>query len=211
MDPTTIIFIALTAFIVYRLYTVLGAKTGEEKPRDIEGLQRAARREPVEEPKAAEPEPHRPLPPVSAPAEPLRAADPQFDERAFIEGAKGAYEMIVEAFASGDLKSIRRFLAPGVFDAFKTAVTARESAGQRYDLKFVGIESAKIASAKVEGGDMIAVAEFLSNQVRTTYDRGGGVISGDPNRIDLVRDRWTFSRALNATDPNWTLIATGAS
>jgi predicted lipid-binding transport protein (Tim44 family) len=211
MDPTTIIFIALTAFIVYRLYTVLGAKTGEEKPRDIEGLQRAARREPVEESKAAEPEPQRPLPPVSAPAEPLRAADPQFDERAFLEGAKGAYEMIVEAFASGDLKSIRRFLAPGVFDAFKTAVTARESAGQRYDLKFVGIESAKIASAKVEGGDMIAVAEFLSNQVRTTYDRGGGVISGDPNRIDLVRDRWTFSRALNATDPNWTLIATGAS
>lgn len=210
MDPSLIVFIALSAFIAYRLYSVLGAKTGEERTRDIEGLQRARRREDREiETKQEEPAPTV-LPPVSAAAAPLREADPLFDERSFLEGARSAYEMIVEAFAAGDLKSIRRFLSPSVFDAFRSAVSARESAGHRSDLKFVGVESAAIASSRVEDGAMIAVTDFTSNQVRTTVDHSGAVIAGDPSRIDRVKDRWTFSRPVGSTDPNWLLIATGA-
>lgn len=212
MDPALIIFIALSAFIAYRLYSVLGTRTGEERQRDVEGLQRARTREAREEapPAPAEPEPSKPLPPVSAAAEPLRAADPAFDERGFIEGAKGAYEMIVEAFNSGDLKSVRRFIAAPVFEAFKSAIGARESAGRRADLKFVGVEQAKIVTSRVEGGAASASVEFLSNQVRATYDRDGKLVDGDPNRIDLVKDLWTFSRQLSSNDPNWTLVATGA-
>ena len=212
MDPGLIIFIALSAFIAYRLYSVLGTRTGEERQRDVEGLQRVRAREPREETPvaASEPEPLKPLPPVSAAAEPLRAADPAFDERGFIDGAKGAYEMIVEAFASGDLKSVRRYIATPVFEAFKAAVSARESAGNRADLKFVGIEQAKIVSSRVQGGEASASVEFLSNQVRATYDRDGKLVDGDPNRIDLVKDLWTFSRQLSSNDPNWTLVATGA-
>lgn len=212
MDPALIIFIVLSAFIAYRLYSVLGSRTGEERQRDVEGLQRARTREAREDaqPAPAEPEPAKPLPPVSAAAAPLRAADPAFDERGFIEGAKGAYEMIVEAFASGDLKSVRRFIAAPVFEAFKTAAGARESEGRRADLKFVGVEQAKIVSSRVEGGEASASVEFLSNQVRATYDRDGKLVDGDPNRIDLVKDLWTFSRQLSSNDPNWTLVATGA-
>lgn len=213
MDPGLIIFIALSAFIAYRLYSVLGTRTGEERHRDVEGLQRARTREPAEEAAAAapaEPEPQRPLPPVSEAAEPLRAADPAFDERAFIDGAKAAYEMIVEAFASGDLKSVRRYIAAPVYDAFKAAVGARDGAGRRMDLKFVGVEKARILSSRVAGGEATASVEFLSNQVRVTYDQGGAVVEGDPNRIDLVKDLWTFSRPLSSNDPNWTLVATGA-
>lgn len=213
MDPGLIIFIALSAFIAYRLYSVLGTRTGEERQRDVEGLQRVRSREASDEPAPAapaEPETPRPLPPVSAAAEPLRAADPAFDERAFIDGAKAAYEMIVEAFASGDLKSVRRFVAAPVHDAFKAAVSARDGAGRRIDLKFVGVEQAKILSSEVAGGEATASVEFLSNQVRATYDQGGALVEGDPNRIDLVKDVWTFSRALSSNDPNWTLVATGA-
>jgi len=213
MDPGLIIFVALSAFIAYRLYSVLGTRTGEERQRDVEGLQRVRSREAAEEPApvaTAEPEPPRPLPPVSAAAEPLRAADPAFDERAFIDGAKAAYEMIVEAFASGDLKSVRRFVAAPVHDAFKAAVSARDGAGRRIDLKFVGVEQAKILSSRVAGGEATASVEFLSNQVRATYDQGGALVEGDPNRIDLVKDVWTFSRPLSSNDPNWTLVATGA-
>lgn len=208
MDPTLIIFIALSAFIAYRLYLVLGARTGEERQRDIEGLQRA---KPPEETRASDENaaPAKPLPPVSAAAEPLRAADPAFDERAFLDGARSAYELIVEAFASGDLKSIRRFLSPSVFEAFRAAASAREAAGHRADLKFVGIDDAKIAAARVEGGSLIAVTDFTSNQVRATYDRNGAIVAGDAARIEIVKDRWTFSRAVNASDPNWTLVATG--
>jgi predicted lipid-binding transport protein (Tim44 family) len=211
MDPSLIVFIALAAFIAYRLYSVLGARTGEERQRDVEGLQRAKPRPEPEAETVLEQQQEKPLPPVSAPAEPLRAADPTFDELAFLDGARAAYEMIVEAFASGDLRSIRRFLSPSVFDAFKTAVAAREEAGQRTDLKFVGIENAKIAASRTEDGALLAETDFMSNQVRATFDKAGAVIAGDPVRIDLVKDRWTFSRALNSSDPNWVLVATGGA
>jgi predicted lipid-binding transport protein (Tim44 family) len=213
MDPTLIVFIVLTAFIAYRLYSVLGARTGEERQRDIEGLQRA-RRQPQErdaEEAAIAPPPPAPLAPVSAAAEPLRAADPTFDERSFLEGARAAYELIVEAFASGDLKSIRRFLSPSVFEAFRGAVSARETAGQRSDLKFVGIEEAKIYASRADAGELVVIADFMSNQVRATYDKAGAVIAGDPARIDLVRDRWTFTKPVNSADPNWILVATGGA
>lgn len=213
MDPALIIFIALSVFVAYRLYSVLGSRTGEERQRDVEGLQRARTREAREEAPPAldiEPEPTKPLPPVSVAAEPLRAADPSFDERAFVEGAKGAYEMIVEAFAAGDLKSVRRYIAAPVHEAFKAGLAARESAGRRVDLKFVGIEKARILSSRVDVGEATASVEFLSNQVRATYDQSGALVDGDPNRIDLVKDVWTFARQLSSNDPNWTLVATSA-
>ncbi len=210
MDPALIIFIVLSAFIAYRLYSVLGTRTGEERQRDVEGLQRVQKREARDAAPSPEPEAPKPLPPVSAEAEPLRAADPAFDERAFVEGAKGAYEMIVEAFAAGDLKPVRRFVGPSVNDAFKAAIASRETAGQRADLKFVGIEKARISAARVEADEAFASVEFLSNQVRATYDKDGALVDGDPNRIDLVKDVWTFSRQLASNDPNWTLVATSA-
>lgn len=208
MDPTLIVFIALSAFIAYRLYSVLGARTGEERQRDVDGLQRArSEASPLVEEELRAPAP----PPVSPAAEPLRAADAQFDEKSFLEGARGAYELIVEAFASGDLKSIRRFISPAVYEAFRSAIADRDGSGRRTDLKFVGIERAQIASSRVEDGHLIAVVDFISNQVRVTHDANGAVVEGDPSRIDLVKDRWTFKRPLNSSDPNWTLIATGGA
>jgi predicted lipid-binding transport protein (Tim44 family) len=151
------------------------------------------------------------LVPVSPEAASLRAADPDFDEKAFLDGARAAYEMIVEAFAAGDLKSIRRFLGQSVYDAFRQAIADREAAGHAADLKFVGIDGARIVSSAVDGDRLTAQVDFTSNQVRVTRDRESVVVDGDPNRIDLVRDRWTFSRRLRSADPNWTLEATGAA
>ena len=158
---------------------------------------------------APEEEDVRPLKPVSTNARVLREADPRFDEAEFLAGARGAYEMIVEAFASGDLKSIRPYLDESVYGAFKNAVVERDAAGHVADLKFVGIEHAAIIDSAVENGVMSAVIEFKSNQVRVTRDKDGEVVDGDPNRIDLVKDRWTFSRKTSSSDPNWTLVATG--
>jgi predicted lipid-binding transport protein (Tim44 family) len=207
MDPVLIIFIAVAGFVLYRLFSVLGARTGEERPREIEGLQRASRREapepaaPVQRPPAA----------ASASAAPLQSADPDFDEAAFLDGAKAAYEMIVEAFAAGDLKSIRRYMSGSVYEAFRGALAAREAEKRTFELKFVGIDRASIRSASVEGDEMTAEVDFTSNQVRVTRDEQGAVVDGDPNRIDLVRDVWTFSRPLRSNDPNWTLVATGGA
>ncbi len=214
MDPLSLILAGVAIFFVYKLISVLGARTGHEQRQEIEGLQRAAR--PQEDDVAGDATPLRPgaerrAAAISAAAAPLREADPEFDERAFLDGAKGAYEMIVEAFAAGDLKSVKKFLAASVLEAFRKALSDRDTAGARVDLKFVGIEEAAVKSSRVDDGAMVAVVNFASNQVRTTYDREGNVIDGDPNRVDLVREAWTFSRKIASSDPNWTLVATSAS
>lgn len=222
MDPVVLIFAALALFVIFKLISVLGTRTGHEQRHDIEGLQRAARAaeaahngedgtEKTDQFDTEDDEPIAPKPAVSAEAKLLQEADPSFDEKSFLEGAKSAYELIVEAFAEGDVGSIRQYLETSVYDAFKQAASTREAAGQTFDLKFVGIETARLESASVEKALLQATVDFVSNQVRTTYDSDGNVVDGDPNRIDLVKDRWTFSRKLNASDPNWTLVATGAA
>ena len=209
MDPVVLIFAGVTAFVLFRLLSLLGTRTGREQAPP-EGVQRPVR------PPAARAEPRTVLPserklaPVSPAAAPLRAADPEFDEKAFLDGARSAYEMIVEAFAAGDLKSVRRFLGQSVYDAFKAAVAEREARGHSMELKFVGTDGAAIASSEGDEEEMTAVADFTSNQVRVVRDRDGAIVEGDPNRIDLVRDRWTFSRKTRSADPNWVLVATGA-
>lgn len=211
MDPVILIFGGVAAFILFRLFTVLGTRTGQERRPDLDGVQRAgsAARAKTEKPAAA---PLEAAPaPISAEAEPLRAADPAFDEKAFLAGARSAYEMIVEAFTAGDLKSIRRFLGQSVYDAFKEALAAREREGRASELKFVGIDSARIFKSGFDGETMTVTVDFTSNQVRVTRDKEGTVVDGDPNRIDLVRDRWTFSKKASSADPNWVLEATGGA
>lgn len=209
MDPITLFFAGVAAFFIFRLISVMGTRNGHEQQDRLaraSSVDKAAadRREDGDE---AEPAPA--PKPVSTNARVLREADASFDETAFIAGAKSAYEMIVEAFAAGDLRSIRPFIADDVFDAFRGAVSARESAGHVADLKFVGIERAAIVASEADRDMMSATVEFTSNQVRVTRDSEGVVVDGDPNRVDLVRDRWTFARKTASRDPNWTLVATG--
>ena len=211
MDPITLILIGVAAFIIFRLFTVLGTRTGHEQRHNIEALERKAaahkrQANPGEDELAVEQQPPKP---VSTNARVLREADPNFDEAEFLKGARMAYEMIVEAFASGDLRSIRAFLSESVYDAFKGAVVMRDEARQTSELKFVGIEHAAIVDSACDDEWMTATTEFASNQVRVTRDKDGNIVDGDPNRIDLVKDRWTFSRKRASTDPNWILVATG--
>ena len=213
MDPVLLILAGVTAFIIFRLISVMGTRTGHEQGHDLETPQRTAQARADSEIRDREKDDEASMAPkpVSTNARVLREADPAFDEAAFLDGARGAYEMIVEAFASGDLRSIRPYLNESVYDAFKGAVSARDSAGHAADLKFVGIDHAAIVGAAVDDEAMTAITEFTSNQVRVTRDKDGNIVEGDPNRIDLVKDRWTFRRKRNSHDPNWVLVETGGA
>ena len=213
MDPVLLFFIGVAGFVLFRLFSVLGTRTGHEAPREVDsGLNRRGQDETIAEGDFSDADSkEEPVRPVSTNARVLREADPAFDESQYLSGARGAYEMIVEAFAAGDLKSIRAFLGDSVYDAFKQAVVSREGAQHASDVKFVGIEHAAIVDAKVDDDWMTAVTEFTSNQVRVTRDQDGNVVEGDPNRIELVRDRWTFARKKASRDPNWLLVATGGA
>ncbi len=212
MDPVLLILAGVTAFILFRLISVMGTRTGHEQRQEFEPApSKSARERQAEAEFGDDPDDVAEPKPVSTNARVLRDADPSFDEAEFLAGARGAYEMIVEGFASGDIRSLRAYIDDSIYEAFKSAVVAREEAGQVVDLKFVGIDHAAIVDSDVDNKVMSATAEFTSNQVRVTRDKEGAVIDGDPNRIDLVKDRWTFSKKIDSKDPNWTLVATGGA
>ncbi len=213
MDPVLLFFAGLTAFILFRLMSVMGTRSGHEQRHDLDGLQAkaAASQRQADDAEGDQQGDEAAPTPVSTNARVLREADPAFDESEYLDGARAAYEMIVEAFASGDLRSIRAYLSDSVYDAFRGAVVAREEAGQSADLKFIGVDHAAIVDSQVDQDRMRAVTEFTSNQVRVTRDKDGNVVDGDPNRIELVKDRWTFSKKRSSRDPNWILVATGGA
>ncbi len=226
MDPVILIFAIVAAFFIYKLLSALGENSGEpdnasDARKEIEALRRTlsgnrdqSQSDETSEPETAYAEPAQTPEPVRATSPKVREivdADPSFSEEGFLEGAKAAYEMIVEAFAKGDLKPVKPYVAESVLKAFKDAVAVRESQGHVSDLQFIGIEKASIVEGRVSPETLTVVADFVSDQVRVTRDKDGNVVDGDPNRIDLVKDRWTFARKRHANDPNWALVATGVA
>jgi len=138
-------------------------------------------------------------------------ADPAFDPGHFLTGAKGAYEIIVTAFAEGNRKTLKNLLNSEVYDGFAGAIADRERRGEQIDQSFVGIKSADIVEAELKAGVAQVTVKFVSELISATRDRAGVAISGDPKRIREVTDIWTFAREAASRDPNWRLIATQAA
>jgi predicted lipid-binding transport protein (Tim44 family) len=137
--------------------------------------------------------------------------DSSFDPAQFVQGAKGAYEIIVTAFAEGNRKTLKNLLNNEVYDGFNHAIAERERRGEQIDQSFVGIKSADLVEAELKGGIAHLTVKFVSELISATRDRAGVVISGDPKRIREVTDIWTFAREAASRDPNWKLIATQAA
>lgn len=146
--------------------------------------------------------------------ESIRSADSNFDPNHFIEGAKQAYEMIVTAFADGDLKALREFLSDDVYRSFEDAVKTREKDNLILDQTFIGITKSNVLEAEVSDGAANVVVRFGSEMITATRDKSGEVISGDPNEVEDITDIWTFSRDVSTAraraNPNWKLVATQA-
>lgn len=230
-DLTTIIFLALAVFVIWRLRSVLGQKTGAErspfKPVERGRAEPQARSEGdnvVRLPGAdrAAPERAQAAPardwrgiaePGSAVARGLEAAvqaEPNFDPRAFLEGAKSAYEAIMIAFAKGDRKTLRSLLSKEVGEAFEGAIAERERNRQTLETTFVSIDKAEIVAVEVRNRVAQITVRFLSNLITATRDANGAVIDGSAETVVEVPDVWTFARTLGSRDPNWQLVATEA-
>ncbi|MEM7694885.1 MAG: Tim44/TimA family putative adaptor protein [Pseudomonadota bacterium] len=136
------------------------------------------------------------------------AADPSFDPRGFTEGASMAYEMIVTAFANGDRDTLQPLLAAEVYEGFEAAIAGREDSGQTMSTTLIGIEKIAITDANVKDDVARVTTRIDSEMITATYDKGGALISGDPNKVVDVVDVWTFERDTRSSDPNWALVAT---
>jgi predicted lipid-binding transport protein (Tim44 family) len=226
-DIYTIIFLVLAVFIVLRLRSVLGTRTGTERPpydpyakREATGAnenvvtlpKRANEPAPADSP--SEPLPDRWKKIVATGYSPeagldaIAAADRTFDAQVFLQGARAAYEMIVTAFARGDRKELKPLLAKDVFEDFSAAIGEREARGETVESSFVGIDKAGVTEAELRGKQAVITVRFVSQLISATRDKDGAVIDGSPEAVTEVVDVWTFAHDTTSSDPNWKLIAT---
>ena len=217
-----ILFAMIAAFLVLRLRSVLGRRTGHERrPPDPTAPQRSETRandnvvELPDKSSAAEADEAFAADasddPLSAGLTQIKFADSNFDPEEFVVGARDAFEMIVQAFATGDIKTLRSFLNDEVYGNFSAAVKQREESEETLETAVIGIKSADMMEARVEGRTAFVTIKFISEQVNVGRDKDGEVIDGDPNHVTDITDIWTFARNTRARDPNWTLVETRSS
>jgi predicted lipid-binding transport protein (Tim44 family) len=138
----------------------------------------------------------------------IKLADPSFEPEAFLAGARQAFEMVLDAFANGDTATLKSMLNAEVFANFAQAIKGRAEAGETLKYTLVGIRSAEIVEAYMEGRNASVTVKFVSEQINATVNAKDAVIGGDLNKVVDVTDFWTFQRDTRARDPNWTLVAT---
>ncbi len=235
LDPLNILLLAVALVVFWRLRAVLGTRTGNERPpvdpiggraddsqQDQPKTGKVLRFPPSAESETPRPQETEAMPPAwTGLAEPgsalangldqIMARDSSFVPRSFVEGAKLAYEMIIEAYAKGDKAALKNLLSKDVFDGFAAAIDKREAAGQRVDQRFVGISSAKLLSASLSGNMAAVTLEFISELISATLSKAGDVVDGDSREIREVTDVWTFERDVTSRNPNWKLVSTQAS
>ncbi len=219
MSPSLIQLLVLAGiaiFLILRLRNVLGTRNGFEKP-PVTGPSQSRR--------AGRPEfdvieggPDRDITDhvedgsTSAKAlAAMKMAEPGFGVSDFLEGAGGAYELILMAFESGDLSEIHGFLSDEVAESFQSVIDHREAEGLTVEASFVGLREIALKSAEFDRGTSVGemTVKFVGELTSVVRDSDGEIVEGNPNEIKRQRDVWTFSRKIGENDPNWQLAATG--
>ncbi|WP_158807707.1 Tim44/TimA family putative adaptor protein [Beijerinckia sp. L45] len=234
---TTIVFALVAIIVIWKLRSVLGERTGSEKPPSSNLFGRPAPprdgvrpangngNNVVRLPGAADAPPPRPFtaPPaavdrwsgIAAPGsdvaqglDAIATADPNFSARPFVEGAKIAYEAIVTAFAAGERKTLQNLLAKEVYDSFAAALDERARRGEIVTNTFVSIDEATIEEAGLVRRTARIMVRFTSKLITATHDATGKLVDGSTDQVVDMNDVWSFARETNAKDPNWKLVAT---
>lgn len=224
-DFITLFFLVAAVLIFLQLRSVLGRRTGNEKPPFDPYSPRDVAKGPVTDdnkvvtlPKRGEAEDENPfaeadaLAPVdsslNASLREVMTKDPTFRPKEFLNGARMAYEMIVMGFADGDRNTLKNLLSKEVFEGFEAAISERENRGEVVKSTFVGIEKTDITQADIRDSEVQITLRIVSQLISATYDKDGKLVDGDPDAVAEVDDIWTFSRDIRSRDLNWKLIAT---
>lgn len=215
MDSAVIqllVLAGIAVFLILKLRNVLGTRTGYEAP--VEAPSRPAPRNLTVVDGGEDRDITDHVPAGSPAAQALAAikrAEPEFNTGEFLQGARGAYEMILMGFERGELDDLVPFLSRDVFESFDEVVQLRERDGLKVEANFVGIREVALTGARFDAGTREAelTVRFVGELTSVVRDREGKVIEGDPNRVKQERDTWTFARVMGTDNPNWRLVATG--
>ena len=211
-----ILFAMVAGFLVLRLRSVLGRRTGNERRRDL-FPRRAA---PASDNVATLVEPDKRLARPEGEASPadvvadglnrIRRADTSFDPAHFIEGARTAFEMIVAAFAKGAKAELRPLLSDEVFRRFAMAIDERVAAKETLETQIERLDTIDIVEAELVTRTAQVTLKLVSHQINVTRAMDGSVVDGAPGQPVEKTDYWTFARDTRSTDPNWVLVATSS-
>ena len=210
-----LVLAGIAIFLIIKLRSVLGTREGFEKPalpvdavrprvkRDFEVIEGGPDRDITDHVTDGSP--------AAKALAAMKTAEPGFSVGTFLQGARGAYEMILMAFEKGEMERIRPFLSTEVFDTFSAAVAQREGDGMTVEANFVGLRELVLSEATFdeETREADIAVRFLGELTSVVRNKSGDVIEGSPTAIKKQRDTWTFSRRMGADDPNWHLSATG--
>jgi predicted lipid-binding transport protein (Tim44 family) len=211
----------LAGFIAFRLYSVLGRRTGNERSRDDQLRMPDG---PRPNPKASAKENVVSLPEragaigatagnsagLSRALLDVKLYDRNFDPDHFVSGARAAYEMIVTAFARGERDVLRPLLSAEVFETFERAIKEREAKKERVEFTFLSLKSARITAAEMKAQTAEITVAFNSQVMLAGYDPNGALIEGDAKTPNDIVELWTFARDTRSGNPNWTLVSTAA-
>lgn len=205
----------VAAFLGLRLYSVLGRRAEQEEepvPQRFDaddkpaGIVRPAQAASVAAPRP--PELEGVMPAVERGLREISSADSKFNLPQFLEGARGAYRIVLEAFWHGDRETLRELCDDDVYAGFGAAIDAREAAGEVVDNRLIRVEEVRIHSASLDGKMARIALLFVADVAAVTRDKDGTVIAGSLDDAIESRDVWTFARNVAARDPNWLLDET---
>lgn len=210
-----LVLAGIAIFLILKLRSVLGTREGFEKPpvpleevrprvrRDFEVIEGGPDRDIVDHVEDGSP---------SAKAlVAMKMAEQGFAVTPFLQGARGAYEMILMAFEKGDISQVRAFLSPEVAETFDEAIAVREREGLSVEANFIGLKEMALHAATFDRDTRMAEisVRFVGELTSVVRNRAGEIVEGSAKEIKRQRDVWTFARTMGADDPNWQLVATG--
>lgn len=212
-----LVFAAIAGFVFFRLFSVLGRRTGNERPPTPLGAP-SSQADPksdkvVELPRRnnaqAPVEPGFADGPLAAGLTQVRLADPDFDLDSFMAGARAAFEMIIEAFHKGELEKVKAYIADDVYKSFAAAIAEQRNASQVRVMELVSVGACEAIEAEVRDRSKARITvRFTSEQTDVVKDSEGRIVAGDPTQTEQIVDIWTFARDTRSRDPNWQLAAT---
>lgn len=235
-DPFTVAILVAAIIILLKLRSVLGQKTGhQEDLSDLFDREKENQKKREEGPAADnvvtlptrkqgasvdsdEPDPRiaqidkiaKPRTKINKGLKEILKVDANFNPKEFMAGADMAYEMIVDAYAKGDIDTLGNLLSSEVFEGFKSAIDDRQQRGETVKSTFIGIDESSIQGAELKDNESHITIKFVSQIVSATFDKEGVIVEGDEKDIARVKDVWTFSRDTRSNDPTWYLVATEA-
>ena len=209
-----LVLAGVAIFLILRLRSVLGTREGFEKPpiQREEAQSRRPNLEVIEGGPDHDITDHVPEnSPAAAAFADMKRVDQTFNVGEFLGGAKGAYEMILMAYETGNLSSVQPFISKDIYDAFASGIEAREKDGITVEASFIGVSETAVQDAEFDNSSREAeiTIRFMGEFNYTVRDKAGDIIEGGPTTVKRQRDVWTFARTMGTDDPNWTLVATG--